>query len=52
MKHISILVPEGDSSLSNIEATYKMFSKVNDAMARKGQQPLFKIQLIGITETS
>lgn len=52
MKHISILVPEGDSSLSNLEATYKMFSKVNDAMARIGKQSLFKVQLIGATKAN
>lgn len=46
MKHISILIPEGDISLSNIEATYKMFSKVNEALARSGKAPLFQVQLV------
>jgi hypothetical protein len=27
MKHISLLISEGDISLSNIEATYKMFTQ-------------------------
>lgn len=49
MKHISILIPKGETSLSNIEATYKMFSKVNEALERAGKMPLFKIQLIGIS---
>jgi transcriptional regulator GlxA family with amidase domain len=53
MKHISILIPEGETSLSNIEATYKMFSKVNEAHVREGNTPLFKVQLVGLTrETS
>lgn len=53
MKHISILIPEGEISLSNIEATFKMFSKVNDAFVQAGKAPLFKVQLIGLNkETS
>ena len=49
MKHISILIPDGDISLSNIEATYKMFTKVNEAIMRTGQAPLFQIQLVALT---
>jgi transcriptional regulator GlxA family with amidase domain len=48
MKKISLLIPEGDTSLSNIEATYKMFMKVNEALARLGRSPLFKVELIGL----
>ena len=47
MKHISILIPQGETSLSNIEATYKMFSMVNQALERMKKSPLFKIQLVG-----
>lgn len=49
MKEISILIPRGDISLSNIEATYKMFSKVNEALDRMGRGQLFQIQLVGIS---
>ncbi|WP_419803070.1 GlxA family transcriptional regulator [Mucilaginibacter sp.] len=49
MKHISVLIPKGETSLSNIEATYKMFTKVNEALERAGKVPLFKVQLIGIS---
>lgn len=48
MKHISLLIPEGDSSLSNLEATYKMFSMTNKSLEQIGKQPLFNIQLVGI----
>lgn len=48
MKQISLLIPEGDTSLSNIEATYKMFTKVNEALARVGKPPLFEVKLIGL----
>lgn len=48
MKHISVLIPEGETSLSNIEASHKMFSKVNEAVERMGMPPLFKVQLVGL----
>ncbi|HZH96959.1 MAG TPA: helix-turn-helix domain-containing protein [Flavisolibacter sp.] len=48
MKHISILVPEGEGSLVNIEGTHQIFSEVNSLLARVGKPPLFKVQLVGI----
>jgi hypothetical protein len=50
MKHISILIPQGETSLSNIEATYKMFSMVNQTLDRMKKAPLFKIQLVGLNK--
>jgi transcriptional regulator GlxA family with amidase domain len=50
MKHISILIPQGETSLSNIEATYKMFSMVNLNRDRAKKPPLFKIQLVGLNK--
>ena len=49
MKHISILIPDGDTSLSNLEACFKMFTKVNEALERAGRSPLFSIRLVGLT---
>lgn len=49
MKHISLLIPEGEISLSNIEATFKMFTKVNEALERAGVDPLFTIQLVALS---
>ena len=48
MKHISILIPQGETSLSNIESTYKMFSMVNQNLDRAKKPPLFKVQLVGL----
>lgn len=48
MIHISILVPEGDSSLVNIEGTHQIFSEINSMLARAGKPPLFKVQLVGL----
>lgn len=47
MKHISLLIPQGDSSLSNLEATYKMFTMANGTLQRMGEAPLFNVQLVG-----
>ena len=48
MKHISILVPEGDCSLVNIEGTHQVLSRVNEYLSRSGKPPLFEIQLLGL----
>lgn len=47
MKHVSILIPEGDSSVTNIEGTYQILSRVNDFLADEGREPLFNVQLVG-----
>jgi hypothetical protein len=48
MKQVSILVPEGDSSLPNIAGTYQILNEVNTILSRVGKAPLFKVQLVGI----
>lgn len=48
MKHISILVPLGHSSLPNIDGTHQILSEVNNIRASMGLEPLFKIQLVGL----
>ena len=48
MKHISILIPEGNISLVNVEGCHQIFSEVNGVLARAGKPPMFKIQLVGI----
>ncbi|HEX5652816.1 MAG TPA: helix-turn-helix domain-containing protein [Chitinophagaceae bacterium] len=49
MKHISILVPLGHSSLPNIDGTHQILSEVNKFCDAMGQPPAFKIQLVGLT---
>jgi len=48
MKHISILIPEGNISLVNVEGCHQIFSEINAVLARAGKPPMFKIQLVGI----
>ncbi|HTM93468.1 MAG TPA: helix-turn-helix domain-containing protein [Flavisolibacter sp.] len=52
MKHISILIPQGDCSLVNVQGTHQIFSEVNGVLARAGKPPMFKIQLVGIRKTN
>ena len=50
MKHISILVPEGHTSLTNIEGAHQILSEVNSFLISMGKSPLFTVQLIGISK--
>ena len=53
MKHISILIPRGHTSVVNIEGTHQIFNEVNSIRKTLGKPPLFKVQLVGISkETS
>ena len=53
MKHISILIPQGHTSVVNIEGTHQIFNEVNSIRKTRAKPPLFKVQLVGISkETS
>jgi transcriptional regulator GlxA family with amidase domain len=47
MKYISVLIPEGDISLSNVEGIHHIFAEVNKAYVRAGKAPAFSFQLVG-----
>jgi transcriptional regulator GlxA family with amidase domain len=49
MKHVSILVPIGHTSMPNIDGTHQILSQVNDMMVGMGREPIFNIQLVGLT---
>lgn len=52
MKHISIIVPQGQSSITNIEGTHQIFSEVNGFLKEIDRDPLFEVQLVGIHSES
>ncbi len=53
MKHVSILIPHGHTSVVNIEGSHQIFNEVNSILKGLGRSPLFKVQLVGIAkETS
>jgi len=48
MKHVSILVPHGHTSLSNIDGTHQILLEVNKFLAAAGREPLFNVNLVGL----
>ncbi len=47
MKYVSVLIPEGDISLSNVEGLHHIFAETNKAVMKEGKQPAFFFQLVG-----
>jgi transcriptional regulator GlxA family with amidase domain len=50
MKHITILVPDGENNISSIIGAYKILMRANAFQSEPGKQALFKIELAGVTE--
>ena len=49
MKHIAILVPKA-AILGSIEGPRQLFTQVNQFFKAKGQEPIFNVQLVGLTK--
>src|SRR6187549_1305599 len=49
MRHLTILVPDGENNLSSIVGTYKIFSRANEYWKKAGKRELFNIELAGIS---
>lgn len=49
MKHLTIIVPDGQNNLSSIVGAYKIFSRANARWKENGRNELFTIQLAGIS---
>lgn len=55
MKHISLIVPDGQTNLSTLACligSYEIFTKANEHWEEKGNTRLFKIELTGISDKS
>ncbi|MCW3122188.1 MAG: helix-turn-helix-domain containing protein AraC type [Flavipsychrobacter sp.] len=50
MKHLTIIVPDGENNLSSIVGAYKIFTRANAYWSETGRQQPFRIQLAGISE--
>lgn len=50
MKHLTILVPNGNNNISSITGAFEIFSKANAYWISLGNKQLFNIQLAGISE--
>ena len=49
MKHISILVPKG-AILGSLEGSRLLLTQVNEFFKAKGEPPIFKVQLVGLSK--
>ncbi|HYT45015.1 MAG TPA: helix-turn-helix domain-containing protein [Methylomirabilota bacterium] len=50
MKHLTIIVPDGENNLSSIVGAYKIFTRANTYWKEIGRKELFKIELAGISK--
>jgi transcriptional regulator GlxA family with amidase domain len=50
MKHISVLIPIGHTSVVNIEGAHQIFSFVNKILDDFGKAPLVNVQLVGLSK--
>ena len=50
MKHLTILVPDGQNNISSIAGAYKIFSRANEHWKQTGRKELFTIQLAGLSK--
>lgn len=53
MKHLTIIVPEGENNLSSITGAYEIFTRANQYWSQRhgeNSKELFSIQLAGISE--
>lgn len=50
MKHLTIIVPNGENNLSSIVGAYKIFTRANAYWKEMGKGELFTIQLAGISK--
>src|SRR5665213_2346618 len=49
MKHLTIVVPNGNNNLSSITGAFEIFSKANAYWKESGNRQIFTIQLAGIS---
>ena len=50
MKHLTIVVPDGENNISSIAGAYKIFTKANEYRKGVGKRELFTIQLAGLSK--
>jgi len=50
MKHVSILIPNGHTSLVNIAGTHQIFNQINGISTKMGAKPVFDVHLVGLSK--
>lgn len=51
MKHVSIL-PLYDATLTSIDSSHQLLSRVNDFMRYQGKPPFYEIEVVGLTKNT
>lgn len=51
MKHVSIM-PLYDATLTSIDSSHQLFSRVNDFMSYQGKPPFYDIEVVGLVKTT
>jgi transcriptional regulator GlxA family with amidase domain len=51
MQHLSILLPEGQSNVSSLAGTQEIFMAANSHWKKKGNDPRFKIEIVGVSKS-
>jgi hypothetical protein len=51
MKHVSIL-PLYEATLSSIDSSHQLFSRINDFMKYQGKPPFYEVEIVGIDKKS
>ena len=50
VKHLTIVVPDGQNNLSSIVGAYKLFTRANEYWKKTGRKEVFTIQLAGLSK--
>ncbi|HET6224944.1 MAG TPA: AraC family transcriptional regulator, partial [Bacteroidia bacterium] len=50
MKHLTIVVPNGQNNLSSITGSYEILTRANEYWKQKGNKDIFKIELAGVSK--
>lgn len=50
MKHITILVPDGQNNLSSIIGSYKILTRANEHWKGRGKRDLYQVELAGLSK--
>jgi hypothetical protein len=50
MKHLTIIVPDGQNSISSVAGAYEIFTKANEYWKQTGRRELFKIEFAGVSK--
>ncbi|HMG93478.1 MAG TPA: helix-turn-helix domain-containing protein [Chryseolinea sp.] len=51
MKHLTIVVPDGQNNLTSIVGSYKLLNRANEFCVQQGKEPVFNIHVAGLSKS-